>query len=185
VFFYFEDLQDSFKKNGVGGTFDNAPFYNTETGEQLGFYSDTAADLSSEDCVGSGAFSFGMDEPYVSQIAFQFTCFGEFNSITGGTGMYGCAKGFEEFIYDDGEIIESELNLCGEMCPYFPKPKPQPHPAPEPKKPEPKPQPKPEPKPQPAPKPEKPKPEPAPKPEKPKPEPKPQPEKPKKPDQGM
>jgi len=114
----FDDLRNAYTKTEAGGTFDTVPFYNAETGELLGYYSDSSTDLESEDCVGTGAFSFDYEEPYVSQIAFQFTCFGEFNSITGGTGEFGCASGFEEFVFDDGNIIGSELNLCGPLCPY-------------------------------------------------------------------
>lgn len=118
VYFFIEELAAAFDRNEVGGGFDNVPFYHSETSEQLGTYSDSATDLASGDCVGTGAFSFNYDPPYLDQIHFSFTCNGEFNAVTGGTGAFGCATGFEEFVFDDGVVIASVIYVCGDLCPY-------------------------------------------------------------------
>jgi len=100
------------------GSFDSVPFYNSDTNEQLGVYSDEAKSLDDDDCVGAGLFSFGAADPeYSMQISFSFTCKGEFNAITGGTGAYGCAKGYEEFVFEDDDFIDSQLTVCGPFCP--------------------------------------------------------------------
>lgn len=121
IFQFVAELSAGFQENAVGGGFDNVPFYSQETGQQLGFYTDSAADLDSEDCAGTGSFSFDFQEPYENQIAFQFTCFGQFNSITGGNGAFGCASGFEEFVFEDDEVIASQLYVCGSLCPFVMK----------------------------------------------------------------
>lgn len=76
--------------------------------------------MDSGDCVGVGKFNFGPNElPYESQIAFQFTCWGRYNSITSGNGGFGCASGYEVFVLEDDYIVMSELYLCGSFCPYY------------------------------------------------------------------
>jgi len=119
ITFYLDDLRAGYNSTRVGTSFDTVPFYDSNNGEQLGFYSDESTLLNSGDCVGSGAFSFGSD-PYTSQINFQFTCNGEFNTVTGGSGDYGCASGYEAPVSQDDLIIQSQLTLCGPLCPYTP-----------------------------------------------------------------
>ena len=51
-------------------------------------------------------------------LTHRFTCKSELNSITGGSGVYGCAKGFEHFVYIGTTYLNSQLNICHELCPY-------------------------------------------------------------------
>ena len=118
VFMFYKDLQADFEKNSIGGGFNNVPFYNSQTGEHLGYYSDAATELASNECVGTGEFGFSTNNTSTSQISIQFTCHGKYNPITGGTGSYGCAKGFEVFVYDDGHVIASDLHICNGLCPH-------------------------------------------------------------------
>jgi hypothetical protein len=118
-FFYIEELNNGFAATGNQDSFDNVPFYSTTSGEPLGFYSDSATSLANEECVGSGTFSFGLAAPlFQSQINIQFTCKGEFNSITGGNGDFGCASGYEYNTFQDENVIEYEFNICSDLCPY-------------------------------------------------------------------
>jgi hypothetical protein len=117
VFFEIQELRSGYQQTDAGGGFDNIPFYSQESGEQLGFYSDAAFTLDSEDCVGTGAFNFGDSPDYPSQINFSFTCFGLYNTVTGGSGQFGCAKGYETFVYQTEDIIASSITVCGPLCP--------------------------------------------------------------------
>lgn len=126
VYFYLNDLRAGYHPTAsIGGGFDSVPFYSTDTGAHLGYYSDSATVLPSKDCVGSGSYSFGSatsssttNKDYPSQISLQFTCFGAYNSITGGNGQFGCASGYETFSYQDSQIVASVLHLCGSLCPW-------------------------------------------------------------------
>lgn len=118
IFMMLSDLHASYQSNAVGGGFDNVPFYSGNTGKLLGYYSDGARLLASGDCVGNGAFSFGFQKDYPSQISMQFTCNGEYNSISGGNGEYGCATGYEVYSYEDNQVLASVLNICGGLCPH-------------------------------------------------------------------
>lgn len=99
------------------------PFFDPETLEQIGTYSDFAVDIpDSEECIATGAFSFGTpgaDGKYPSQVEISFTCGSQQNAVTGGTGEYGCASGFEEFAFQDetAGLLGTELNICGALCP--------------------------------------------------------------------
>jgi len=122
---YKSDLRDGYNKNSVGGTFESVPFYDADSGDLLGSYSDSAVQIDDDDCIGSGAFSFGSggggDTPsYSDQVEFGFTCSGRYNAVTGGTGTFGCATGFEQFVVDDGTVINSNLYVCGTLCPFPP-----------------------------------------------------------------
>ncbi len=118
IYFFKAELKSGFQSNSVGGGFDNVPFYSTITGQQLGNYTDEATNYKSGDCAGTGAFSFGsFKNPYPSQIVFTFTCFGLYNTITGGNGNFGCASGYESFVYENDTVIESAIHLCGTLCP--------------------------------------------------------------------
>ena len=100
---------------------DNTPFYSTETGEQLGFYSDERTEFSpSAECVGTALFSFGAEPNFVDQIAISYSCYGEANVVTGGNGQFGCADGYEIFTPEPEDIdrVSSEIYLCGSLCPY-------------------------------------------------------------------
>jgi len=131
VTFYRSDVEAGFTKNELGNILNQVPFYSTSTNQLLGTYSDVAVNVSSpgaamtnhSDCTVVGAFSFlptdNATQPlYRSQITMQFTCNSELNSITGGSGVYGCAKGFEHFVYIGTTYLNSQLNICHELCPY-------------------------------------------------------------------
>jgi len=118
IFVHNSDLKKCVQYDEVGNGFDSVPFYSTETGQLLGYYSDEAANLASGDCVGVGRFSFGSQPMYGDQLSIQFTCFGNFNTITGGTGEYGCAKGYERYTYENGNVTASELHICTSLCPH-------------------------------------------------------------------
>lgn len=100
-----------------GASFDSVPYYNSETGDQLGFYTDEATTLE-DDCVGTGVFSFGPAVSYEDQISITFTCNGAYNAITGGNGRFGCASGFEVFGADEEDRVTSTIYLCGVLCPF-------------------------------------------------------------------
>ncbi|GKY95994.1 hypothetical protein MPSEU_000559900 [Mayamaea pseudoterrestris] len=118
IFFLKSELTANYTRYATGGGFDSVPYYNANTGEQYGFYSDEATNLDSGDCVGGGVFSFGPTISYLDQITFSFSCYGASNSITGGNGRFGCASGYEIFNADEVDRISSTLYLCGTLCPY-------------------------------------------------------------------
>jgi len=98
VLFFVSEIEAAEYTNSIGFGLDAVPFYNPETGEQLGVYSDFATETpgGTDECLVTGAFSFGVGvETYQSQIELQFTCTSEYNAIVGGTGEYGCASGYE------------------------------------------------------------------------------------------
>lgn len=97
---------------------DTVPFYDPETGEQLGVYSDFSTETStSDECLIQGFFTWvtqdnGFDE-YASQLNLQSTCTSKYNSIVGGNGMYGCASGYEgaHIVYAAAELETLPLRL--------------------------------------------------------------------------
>lgn len=117
ITFYKSDLRQRYTTTEFGSSFDAVPFYNSNDGQLLGYYSDESTTLPSNDCVGTSAFSFGLD-PYLSQINLQFTCNGAYNAITGGSGLYGCATGYEVRVDEDDLLLRSTLTVCGPLCPY-------------------------------------------------------------------
>ena len=123
ILFYQKDITAAEYTNSAGFGLKEVPFYNPTTLEQLGTYSDFAVDIpESDECVADGAFSFGLNPDtgsYDSQITIAFTCGSAQNSITGGSGAYGCATGYEVFAYQDDAagLLGTELVLCGPLCP--------------------------------------------------------------------
>jgi hypothetical protein len=123
VLFYNEDLLAGEYTNAIGFGLNQVPFYDPETLVQLGNYSDFAVDIpDSEECIASGAFSFGTPDAsgkYPTQVEISFTCGSSENAITGGSGDYGCASGFERFAFQDetAGLLGTELNICGPLCP--------------------------------------------------------------------
>lgn len=109
--------------NDIGYGLKQVPFFDPVTLEQLGTYSDFTVDVpDSEECIGTGAFSFGTpgaDGTYSSQVEISYTCSGQQNAVTGGTGEYGCASGYEKlsFLDENAGLLESELTICGPLCP--------------------------------------------------------------------
>jgi hypothetical protein len=105
--------------NAVGTTV-FFPVYDYYTDEEIGTStgSTTAVFFGGElvDCVGIATFNLGYDAslefPFEDQIMLSGTCFGSNNAITGGTGEYACASGYEE-IFDSGEdLFAVVLTIC-------------------------------------------------------------------------
>ena len=123
VIFKKQEIAAAEYTNCLGFGLDQVPFYDPETGNQLGTYSDFATSLPDcNECVVSGAFSFDEDSThnglYRSQINIAFTCGSEMNTITGGSGTYGCASGYEIFPSETDTLLSSNLYLCTELCPF-------------------------------------------------------------------
>jgi len=119
VYFHPEDYSYADYENKIGFGLAELPFYD-EHGNQLGTYSDfaTVTGKDSEECVGRGAYSFDFDEHigfYLSTINMAYTCSSDYNTITGGSGDYGCASGYEYFDTrdDSGYVDKAQLTVCG------------------------------------------------------------------------
>jgi hypothetical protein len=123
VLFYSKEITDGGYTNNVGYGLKKVHVYDPETLEQIGVYSDFAIDIpDSEECLVTGAYSLGTPDAngkYASQIELSFTCSSQSKAITGGTGAYGCASGFERFAFRDeaAGLLGTELNICGPLCP--------------------------------------------------------------------
>lgn len=116
--FYQAELDAVRNRTGNYATLDNAPFYDSETFEPLGFFTYQSTFMEN-DCTGAGTYSFGdtIYGPYPGQVATHFTCDGKFSSITGGSGWYGCATGNEVSVYANETIQYWDLVICGTLCP--------------------------------------------------------------------
>jgi len=103
----------------VGETF-SFPFYDANTMEMKGVFDDAATKLKDPQCVYSGAFSMDYNnetETYDTQVMVSGTCTGSHNAITGGTGAFACASGYEVFtLAPSDEYIASTLYICSEEC---------------------------------------------------------------------
>jgi hypothetical protein len=96
------------------------PIYDYYTSEPIGTYTESATDIFVEekffDCIFSGTYNFDFDEslefPFVSQIAVTGSCEGYSNAISGGTGKYACASGYDTH-FDGGDDFASEITICG------------------------------------------------------------------------
>jgi len=123
ILFYLDDIQAGEFENSIGFGLDRVPFYNPETGEQLGYYSDFATETGgSDECLVQGVFSFDEDMSsdtvsFASTINLSFTCSSESNAVVGGTGSYGCASGYEQFAFEDDSLLGTDLYICGSLCP--------------------------------------------------------------------
>jgi hypothetical protein len=108
--------QDLVPRQTPGGrTFDNVPFYDGEGEAIIGFYSEHLVNLPSEDCMGTGTFSFGRN--YTSQLFIQFTCDGAYTAVVGGTGDYGCAEGYLEYVLQTQVQVNAVITICSSLCP--------------------------------------------------------------------
>jgi hypothetical protein len=115
----FDEVVAGISETAVGETL-IFTVYDFDTDEAIGTYTDQTTNIfvggEFVDCTFTGSFNFDFDEnldlPFVSQVLIAGTCLGASNAITGGTGQYACASGFETFI-DGGEgFIASELTIC-------------------------------------------------------------------------
>jgi hypothetical protein len=99
------------------------PIYDYYTSEPIGTYTGSATDIfvggGHAGCAVSGTYNFDFDEslefPFASQIVSTGSCRGDSNAITGGTGKYACASGYETFLENGGGdgFSASELTICG------------------------------------------------------------------------
>lgn len=101
-----EDIESSELNNTVGATFSFPIYFRNNTETPIGSFVDATTDLGDDldRCVFNGAFNFGElnDQGfYNNQLTLTGTCTGESNIITGGSGDFACASGYEYFT-DDG-----------------------------------------------------------------------------------
>jgi len=130
IFFNLADLEAAAKTTAVGNGIDNLPFFSYVDGTQLGVYSEQTTTLQKDGvpfgCVGNGAYTFpgsaSPEAPLPGQISVQFSC--DFtnsgsNMISGGSGAYGCATGFDDFVFGtiEGGISVFALLVCNDLCP--------------------------------------------------------------------
>jgi hypothetical protein len=121
----FDEVVAGISETAVGSTL-VFTVYDYYTDEPLGTYTDQTTDIfvggDFADCTFTGSFNFDFDEnlefPFVSQVMVAGTCFGASNAITGGTGQYACASGYESF-FEGGEedFFTSDLIICN-TCAY-------------------------------------------------------------------
>jgi len=120
----FAEIEAGFSETASGSTL-IFPIYDYETSDLIGSYVDQNTNVFfdgfQEDCVFTGSYNFDFDDsldfPFASQLSIAATCLGTTNSITGGTGSYACATGYETFIEGDDEFFVSELTICN-TCAY-------------------------------------------------------------------
>lgn len=95
------------------------PVYDAHTLKIVGTYSD-ASTLTHEDneCVTNGLFSFDYDDglqKFHSSITVASSCATEKSAITGGTGQFACATGYQSFYDGPGQgniFIRTVLYVC-------------------------------------------------------------------------
>jgi len=122
VILFKTDLKAGYFTDAVGFGYNQVPFYNPQNGQQLGTFSQSVTNIpNSTECVGTSAYSFDYDSTlglYRSQINTASTCNGQMNAITGGSGSYGCASGYDVFQYEDSQVYSTNLYICQALCPY-------------------------------------------------------------------
>ena len=119
------DLHANMKNTSTSILFEDVPFYNPNTGELLGAYSMSANYVSKQqDCIGTAVYSFSLDKVlggyYRSSITESFTCLGYLNAITGGTGRFGCASGYDDLQVQNSSMYLTNLMICDVLCQSFP-----------------------------------------------------------------
>jgi len=110
---YFFDGDDAENPKANDSEAGLVPFYDTDL-NMLGYWSVAATyteDAEGVCYIASGSYDF-CDEDFFceSQIAEYFTCFGDYNSVTGGFGEFACAGGYE--IYNP-ELEDLEAGVYG------------------------------------------------------------------------
>jgi hypothetical protein len=121
----YDEIEAGISETAVGETLVFA-LYDYYTDKKIGSYTDQTTDTFVEgefvDCTFTGSFNLDFDEdlefPFVSQVMVAGTCFGYTNAITGGTGQYACASGYETFIDAGEDYFASELVICN-TCAYY------------------------------------------------------------------
>ena len=92
------------------------PFYDMGTMKEIGLFTDVASIMQDGECVFTGVLSTDYNEEtssFDSQMTITGTCSGAFNAITGGTGGFDCARGFQSFTEAPSEnFYASTINIC-------------------------------------------------------------------------
>lgn len=118
-----DDIEVGSVETADGNT-DFYPIFD-EIGVEIGVYKQASTNLTvnelSFDCIFNGAYCFGLNEDFASQIHVQGTCSGRFISVTGGTGDFGCAQGYGIPIASgtNSTVGYVELFLCTKLCPIL------------------------------------------------------------------
>jgi hypothetical protein len=108
------------EKNAVGDTV-FFPVYDYYTDEVIGTFTNSATFINAGgefvDCVISGAYNLGLDAslefPFEDQIMIAATCKGTINAISGGTGEYACASGYElGDISSEEDFYTAVITIC-------------------------------------------------------------------------
>ena len=100
------------------------PVYYAQNLKLAGAYTESAVLTHDDDeCVISGIYSFNYDTAleggmFKSSITQQSSCASVFGAITGGTGKYHCATGFQAFYEDvsSHHFVALKLYLCQNAC---------------------------------------------------------------------
>lgn len=75
-----------------------------------------------DDCTLTRVYNFDSATPNTpgihNQIMQVSTCYGLAGAITGGTGKYGCAAGWDHVSYQDSANLVRQLYVCGALCPF-------------------------------------------------------------------
>jgi hypothetical protein len=97
------------------------PAYDYYTGEPIGTFTSAQTGIfvglfgAPRECVISGSYNLGVDEslefPFEDQIMVAATCRGATNAITGGTGEYACASGYEELVFGEEDFV-TDFTIC-------------------------------------------------------------------------
>lgn len=122
---YFDsgDYDDAYFENGVGSGVAEIPFYADDLyTEKLGTFTQYGVNTPTDECLLQSAYSFDYDEVsglYGSTLNLQHTCSSVYNTITGGSGKYGCATGTESLVGIDADtnvVSAVKLKICGCLC---------------------------------------------------------------------
>lgn len=113
------NITEVIASEGADGNTHSFPIYFAEQMGlgAVGYFQDAATPTSDEDesCVFNAAFNFlppNENGQYDNQVAISGLCEGNSNVITGGTGDFACASGYEYFTGDDGEWLDFTVYYC-------------------------------------------------------------------------
>lgn len=97
------------------------PVYDPITFNAVGTFTEESSETHEKECISKGAFAFEYDmesQSYDSGINVASTCMSSYSSVTGGTGKFACATGYQEFAEytDQSKFIKTNLFLCDTPC---------------------------------------------------------------------
>ena len=99
-----DEILASERNTTFGATLSFPIYFAEDPDNAIGLFNDGATmlnELHLDKCVFTGSFSFGAPSNqtglYLDQIFLSGTCRGNSNVITGGTGVFACASGYETF----------------------------------------------------------------------------------------